>query len=424
MIKKNLLLSFALLLPWSSAAYGLGSDIVLDLGRGPVIVHVPASYDPAIPTPFLLLLHPYSGGGQQIGNYLGIGPVAESLGFIYMHPKGTTNGFGQKFWNATDACCDFENSSVDDSGYLRDLLDAAKAQLNVDPARVHVAGHSNGGFMSYRMACDHSESIASIASLAGATHFNPADCAPAMPLHVLQIHGTSDGTIGYNGGNIGGSQYPSAFESVTQWVNFGGCDLVSTMGAPINLVGNIAGPETTVERFESNCSSRASGELWSMVGAGHTPSLSGAFTTQLMDWFYAHPKPTPGTNYCMANDHSGGRKASIVATGSASIAEQDLQLIGYGAPAGIPAIFIASQQQAQTVFGDGFLCLGGPIQRIQPASVTTQGGEAYRSLDFTAGYAALFTPGSQVNFQLWFRDTAGGGAGFNTSDGCSVALLP
>ncbi len=423
MLIKNLLLSLALLLTPASA-FAFGGDIVLDLGRGPVTVHVPASYDPAVPTPFLLLLHPYSGSGAQIANYLGIQAVAEAKGFIYMRPNGTTNTFGIRFWNATDACCDFQNSGVDDSGYLRDLLDAAKLQLNVDPARVHVAGHSNGGFMSYRMACDHSESIASIASLAGASFFDPNDCSPLLPVHVLQIHGTSDGTIGYNGGNNGGAPYPSALGSVMQWVNFAGCDPGSTMGAPINLVSNIAGPETTVERFEANCSSRGSGELWSMIGAGHTPSISASFTNQVMDWLYAHPKPTPSTNYCAANDHSGGRKAAIIATGSASIAEQDLQLIGYGAPAGTPAIFIASQNQAQAVFGNGFLCLGGPIHRIQPARVTTQGGEAYRSLDFSAGYASILTPGTQVNFQLWFRDTAGGGAGFNTSDGCSVSLLP
>ena len=263
-----------------------------------------------------------------------------------------------------------------------------------------------------------------MASLAGASFSDPNDCNPEYPVHVLQIHGTADGTIGFNGGNLGGNQYPSALGSVTQWVNVAGCDPTSTMGAPIDLVGNIAGAETTVERFDSNCSLRGSGELWSIVGGPHTPNINATFTTQVMNWLYAHPKPSPSTNYCAANNHSGGRKASIIATGSASFAEQDLQLIGYGAPAGTPAIFIASQGQAQTVFGNGFLCLAGPIQRIQPALTTTQGGEAYRALDFTASYAALMTPGSQVNFQLWFRDVPGGGAGFNTSDACSVSMLP
>lgn len=417
------LLSPALFLALATPALGAGGDIVVDAGRGPVTVHVPASYDAAVPAPLLLLLHRFAGSGAEVANYFGIDPVAEQLGFLYLHPDGSTNAAGQRFWNATDVCCDFNNSGIDDSTYLRDLIDAVKLELNVDPARVHVAGHSNGGFMTYRLACDHSPMIASIASLAGLTFFDPADCAPELPLHVLQMHGTADATFNYGGGIFGGSPYPSAEGSAVQWASFGGCSAVSSAGAPLDLVASIAGSETTVKRYESNCTPRSSAELWTMVGAGHIPALGASFAAEVVGWLDAHPKPTFGTSYCTASDHSGGRAASIVVTGSASVADEDLQLIGFGAPAGNVALFIASQTQDQVVFGDGFLCVGGSIQRIGPPLVTTAGGEAYRSLDFTANYAPVLVAGTQVNFQLWFRDSAGS-AGFNTSAGYGGMLVP
>lgn len=414
----------ALLLCSTTPSFAASGVVFVDAGRGPVAVQVPNSYDPAVPTPMVMLLHGFTGSGPQLEAYLSVNPLVDQLGFLYLYPTGSTNPVGQTFWNATGACCDFFGSGIDDSAYLRALIDAVKLQFNVDPTRVHVGGHSNGGFMSYRMACDHSEAIASIISLAGATHNNPALCNPDEPVQVLQIHGTSDNIILYNGGNIGGATYPSAVGSVEQWATFGGCSLVSTPGAPLDLDAGIGGFETTVDRYESACVAGGYGELWSIVGGGHVPNISSSFTPEFIGWLMGHPKPSPSSNYCTANPHSGGRAASILATGSASLAEQNLRLIGYGAPANTPALFMASLTQSSTPFGDGFLCVAGPIYRIQPPMVTTDGGDAFRTLDFSGTYGGLFLSGVQVNFQLWFRDPAAGGAGFNTSDACSVTFMP
>ncbi len=401
-----------------------GGDIAVDAGRGPVTVRVPASYDPAVPMPLFLVLHPFSGSGPQVLGYLDLDQLSEQFGFAYLAPNGTVNNQGLRFWNATNACCDFFNSNVDDSSYLRALIDETKIQLNIDPTRVHVGGHSNGGFMSYRMSCDHSEVFASMVSLAGATRNSANACSPEEPVSVLQIHGTKDGTISYGGGNIGGAIYPGAVASVEQWANFGGCDLTWTAGAQLDLDSSIAGAESTVRQYQSGCSAGGSAELWSIIDGAHTPSLSASFSAEVVGWLYSHPKPEVSSNYCVANDHSGGRSARIVATGSTSVADSNLRLIGHGAPPGTPALFIASQNQNQAPFGDGFLCVAGPIHRIQPPLVTTAGGDAFRTLDFSANYGALLVPGADVNFQLWFRDTASAGAGFNTSDGCRVALAP
>ena len=80
------------------------ADIIIDLGRGPVVVHVPPSYDPAVPAPLILLLHGYGSSGAQQEAYMQFTPLSDEFGFLYAYPDGTRDANGYRFWNATDAC--------------------------------------------------------------------------------------------------------------------------------------------------------------------------------------------------------------------------------------------------------------------------------------------------------------------------------
>ncbi len=265
-------------------------EAVIDLGRGPVVVHIPSSYDPSVPAPLLLLLHGYSATGAVQEAYMQFAPVAEKRGILYLHPDGTADLSGNQFWNATDACCDFWNTGVDDSGYLRALIDEVRAQFNVDARRIYLVGHSNGGFMSYRMACDHADVIAAVASLAGATWLDPNQCNPSAPVHVAQIHGTADTTIFYNGGCTTAC-YPGAIATVEQWAVHDGCDLTATPGEPLDLVLNLPGAETEVMRYDTGCLPGGSAELWTIPGGVHVPVLSPVFAEVVTDFLLEHPKP-------------------------------------------------------------------------------------------------------------------------------------
>ena len=74
---------------------------------------------------------------------------------------------------------------------------------------------------AYRMACDHADLIAGIASLAGATFDDPSSCQPSEPVHILQIHGTSDGVIAYGGGSVNAT-FPGAVETIETWGTYNG----------------------------------------------------------------------------------------------------------------------------------------------------------------------------------------------------------
>jgi polyhydroxybutyrate depolymerase len=154
-------------------------------GARPVQLYVPSSYSDNKPAPLLILLHGYSAGGLIEDLYLNLRASAEKYGLLYAHPDGTTDSKGNKFWNATDACCDFDKTNVDDSKYLSALVVEIEARYKVDPKRVYFIGHSNGAFMSYRMACEHADMVAGVMTLAGETFLDTTRCKPSAPVPIL-----------------------------------------------------------------------------------------------------------------------------------------------------------------------------------------------------------------------------------------------
>jgi len=261
----------------------------INLGRGELPLTVPDNYDANIATPLIVLLHGFGSNGPVQDAYLGFSVVANANGFLLISPTGKHNPMGTSFWNATPACCDYYASGVDDIGYIIGLIDAIKANYNVDERRVYLVGHSNGGFMSYQVAYSHPSTIAAIVSLAGASH-NEARTAPVSPVHVLQIHGDNDGTILYGGGYLLGSPYPGGLTSVVTWAGYNGCSTGSRQGPSRDLVANLGGNETSSRIFDSDCKTGGSAELWTMVDGVHVPDVSATFAQQVVDWLYAHTK--------------------------------------------------------------------------------------------------------------------------------------
>jgi polyhydroxybutyrate depolymerase len=264
-------------------------------------LYVPSSYDGQTPLPLVLVLHCYSCDAGEMVDYFRMEPLAESRGFLICHPNGTVDRVGNRFWNATEACCDFDGSTVGDSAYLRGLIEDVARHYAVDRKRIYVTGWSNGGYMSHRMAIDHADLIAGIAALAGVTFLDPNTPRPSQPVNVLQIDGTADEIVPYAGGALLGglpvvALFPGAVATAQAWASFNGCegpqwDLQPSM----NLDLDVPGLDTTVMRY-TNCPLGGAVELWAINGGKHFPTLfSGAtsseFSARVIDWLLAHPKP-------------------------------------------------------------------------------------------------------------------------------------
>lgn len=181
------------------------------------LVHLPTRYDPASPTPLVLALH--GGGGHAAHmaddeNY-GLGKKADQAGFIVVFPNGYSQLPGGRFatWNAGACCGDARDRQIDDVGFLRAVVAAVKAQVNVDPARVFATGMSNGGMMSHRLACEAPDLFRAVAAVAGTDA--TSTCQPARPVSVLHIHARDDTHVLFNGG-----AGPNAFRDPAKVMDF------------------------------------------------------------------------------------------------------------------------------------------------------------------------------------------------------------
>lgn len=276
---------------------GIADAGVADAGRDPLVIArpfnevVPVSYVPGTPTPLVVLLHGYTATAATQDAYFRLSQLAQARGFLLALPDGTIDNGGQHFWNATDACCGF-GATVDDVAYLTAVINDMKARFSVDAKRVWLAGHSNGGFMSHRMACDRSELIAGIMALAGDVWNDASMCQPTSPVNVLQVHGTLDAVIGYAGGANAGRVYPSAVNSVTTWATKNGCTgtMLTRIGGDLDLDVGVIGSET--ERYQfTGCPSGGAVEHWKIVGGSHIPTFGNDWADTFYTWLMAHPKP-------------------------------------------------------------------------------------------------------------------------------------
>ena len=243
-------------------------------GNRPATLIRPTDYASGTPLPVVLVLHGFTSNASNTNQYFGLGRRVNTDRFALILPNGTRNPDGATFWNATDYCCDFFGSGVDDVGYLTSLVDEATQHIVADG--VYLVGLSNGGFMSYRMACESMPELRGIASVAGATFDDPERCEGARPLSVLQVHGTADNVIRYGGGSRDGGEvrYPGAQESVRRWAARAGCDVdaLETLSR-LNLDVSLEGAETTRQRYQERCADGVRVELWTVQAGPHVPAF-------------------------------------------------------------------------------------------------------------------------------------------------------
>jgi polyhydroxybutyrate depolymerase len=259
-------------------------------GDRPVTVDVPEGYDPAVRVPLLVVLAGFDTPGSEELTYSGLGDLVEEAGILVVAPDGALNEAGEHFWNATDACCAGPGSDVADVAYLASLIEEISAEWNVDPARVFAFGHSNGGFMAYRLACDRADLVAAVVSVAGATWSDETACDPSQPVSVLQIHGTDDEVVRYAGGRFA-APYPGATETVATWAGYDRCTGgLAADSALLDIAEDVAGIDTSIARHEG-CPMGIDVELWTIEGGPHIPDLQPEFPNTLWTWLADHPRP-------------------------------------------------------------------------------------------------------------------------------------
>lgn len=274
-----------------------GIDAAGIVAARPYTLHVPSGYDASKPAPLLFMFHGYGVTGAIEEGYQQLTNASEAHGFLYAYADGTLDhppdgAPGSRFWNATNACCDLYDAGVDDVQYFDAMLADIRAKYSVDPKRIFVTGHSNGGFMSHRLACDRASTVAAIVSLAGAQWFDLGKCTPTGPVAVAEVHGDADQTIIYDGGSTSEGTYPGAPTTVADWSTRDGCTgALSDTGQTYDLVADIAGNETHVSAY-GGCPAGIDVQLWTIQGGDHIPIFNQpTWGETLWGFLSAHPKP-------------------------------------------------------------------------------------------------------------------------------------
>lgn len=197
-------------------------------------LHVPAGYTGDRPAAMVLSLH--GGGGnmnfQADDHYYGLISKSDSAGFVAVFPNGYSRLPGGKLatWNAGICCGAARDKAIDDVGFLREVVREVRAKLNIDPQRIFASGMSNGGMLSYRLACEMADTFKAIASVAGTD--GTLACTPAKPVSILHIHARDDERVLFNGGSGSDSashaDFVSVPDTIAKWVKLNACNVTPT----------------------------------------------------------------------------------------------------------------------------------------------------------------------------------------------------
>jgi polyhydroxybutyrate depolymerase len=161
-------------------------------------IHVPQGYDPKKPMPVMILNHGLSQTGQLIEEQFNANKVSDRDGFIAIYPD-SVNWFDVKdlrTWDSGNGLV-LPGQHSGDIQFMDNIINTAKAQLNVDDRRVFMVGHSNGGMMTYAAAPALSGELAGIGILSST--MSGHEPQPKEPLTLFNAHGTADSIIPYEG---------------------------------------------------------------------------------------------------------------------------------------------------------------------------------------------------------------------------------
>jgi polyhydroxybutyrate depolymerase len=224
------------------------------------LVHVP----PGHPTGLVVNLHGGGSNGSQQERLTNFDAIADANGFVVVYPDGIDNN-----WADGRGASEPDRRGIDDVGFLAALAGKLQNDYGIDPGHVFATGMSNGGFMSNRLGCDRADVFAAVAPVSGTLGAAVA-CNPSRPVAVLEVHGTADPLVPFDGGTMrgrgGSSDIVSAPAMIERWRSVDGCQ-----GAPAAETLPGTGDGTVVHRFAStSCAAGTAVVFYQVDDGGHT----------------------------------------------------------------------------------------------------------------------------------------------------------
>ena len=244
-----------------SAQQTINGSMIHDGIQRDYILYIPAIYDGNTDVPLILNFHGFGSNANQQLVYGDFRDIADKEGFLLVHPEGTLLN-GNQHWNVGSFTI---GSTTDDVSFTEALIDELANQYAINLDRVYATGMSNGGYMSFLLACQLSEKIAAVASVTGSmTPETYNACNAQHPTPILQIHGTSDSTVPYNG-----DTWTRSIEDViSYWANYNNCETNPTTKALADIDPSDGSTVEHIVYIDGD--NGLTTEHMKVIGGGHT----------------------------------------------------------------------------------------------------------------------------------------------------------
>ena len=217
--------------------------------------------------PLVFVLHGYSGSAGGIMGYSGMNEIAAEHGFAVCYPQGLSDQSGYNFWNVGYTF--HQNQTVDDVAFLSSLANYLQDEYNLSTEHTFSTGMSNGGDMSYMLACQANDIFRAIAPVAGCMMEEIYNTCDSSPVPVFEIHGNNDNVTLWGGdmqNNDGWGAYYSIEDGIELWVEINNCQNNEETFLPNT---NLNDGSYIINHRYFDCNDNAEVWLYEVVGGGH-----------------------------------------------------------------------------------------------------------------------------------------------------------
>jgi polyhydroxybutyrate depolymerase len=226
------------------------------------LIYVPNTYDTIQSFPLMLNFHGFTMSARNQMEVSDMRALSETDEFILVYPQGTRL-WGSTHWNVGSWTL---GSNAKDVEFIAALINQIADNYNIDDERVYACGYSNGGFFSHELACQLSQKIAAIGTVAAnISEETINNCNPSHPIPIITISGTRDDEVEYDGSIP--ERTLSQEETLEYWRTFNKVDTVPIITNMPDL--NSLDGSTAVRYQYVNGDNDSEVEHYKVVDGGH-----------------------------------------------------------------------------------------------------------------------------------------------------------
>ncbi|MEO6097550.1 MAG: alpha/beta fold hydrolase, partial [Fibrobacteria bacterium] len=136
--------------------------------------------------PLVFYVHGAGGHANYFEDFTKGNNVADREKFIAAYPGAASQPGEKGTWQDMQGTTNY--------AFFKAVIDSLDALYKIDRTRIYMTGFSQGGFISFAMACNYADVFAAIAPSSG---HSPANCAPKRPVPVFMTFGSLEGPASF-----------------------------------------------------------------------------------------------------------------------------------------------------------------------------------------------------------------------------------